>query len=65
MSLVEIVHVPAPGGFGHKWLWRSEDRTTRSQRGFDLYYECVEDARAHGYEVKLRPPPPELLTPIE
>jgi hypothetical protein len=63
MRLVEIVHVPARGRFGYKWRWRSEDRATRSERSFDLYYECVEDARAHGYEVKRPPTPPDLLTP--
>jgi hypothetical protein len=57
MSEVEIVHVPAAGRFGYKWRWRSEDRSRISERSFDLYFECVADAQAHGFDVK-RPPPP-------
>jgi hypothetical protein len=63
MSLAEIVHVRAQGPFGYKWRWQSGDGSVQSERSFDLYYECVEDAVAHGYHVRRPPPPAQLLTP--
>ena len=50
---VEIVDVPAPTRQGYRWQWRSTDNAVGSNRAFDLFYECVEDARARGYEVDL------------
>jgi len=48
-----------PAGF--KWFWRktSADGATvvESKVQFDYYYDCVTDAKAHGYE----PPAPERL----
>jgi hypothetical protein len=50
---VRIVDVPATTQQGYRWQWRAADRKVRSSRQFDLFYECVEDARARGYEVDL------------
>ena len=50
---VKIVDVPAATDQGYRWRWRSADNKVRSSRAFDLFYECVEDARARGYEVEL------------
>ena len=39
---------------GYIWEWRTEDGSRRSRHGFDLFYECLEDARAHGFEPRLK-----------
>jgi hypothetical protein len=37
----------------YQWKWRCKDGKQKSSRSFDLFYECVEDARKHGGEVDL------------
>jgi hypothetical protein len=49
---IQIYAVPRRSG-EFQWKWRSENGKRESTRGFDLYYDCVEDARAHGNEVEL------------
>lgn len=46
------VHVNA-GTF--QWKWRCEDGKHKSQsdRSFELFYDCVEDARSHGADIDL------------
>jgi hypothetical protein len=39
---------------GYIWQWRSEDGAKWSRGGFPLFYECLEDARAHGFEPRLK-----------
>jgi hypothetical protein len=47
-----ICHVyPVPAGGTYQWKWRSEDGKRRSSRAFELFYDCVEDARSHGNDV--------------
>jgi hypothetical protein len=48
----KIVAIPARGG-EFQWKWRSESGERESARTFELYYECVEDARANGGQVEL------------
>jgi len=48
----QIYAVPARGS-EFQWKWRSENGERESSRCFDLYYDCVEDARAHGGVVHL------------
>lgn len=36
-----------------QWKWRLENGERESDRSFAFYYECVEDARAHGGQVRL------------
>ena len=57
---VQIVAVPAHNAHGFRWQWRSEDGADVSKRAFDLYYECVSDARSHGHEVQLAATPPDM-----
>jgi hypothetical protein len=47
-----IFAIPIRGG-EFQWKWRSESGERESARAFDLYYECVEDARAHGAQIDL------------
>lgn len=37
-------------GYGYVWEWSASERATRSQRTFDMFFDCLEDARSHGYE---------------
>jgi hypothetical protein len=53
---VEIVHVAARTPHGFRWVWRREDGLAQSRRAFDFFYDCVADARASGYEVRLGNP---------
>jgi hypothetical protein len=47
-----ICHIyPVPAGGSYQWKWRSDDGKRRSSRAFDLFYDCVEDARSHGNDV--------------
>ena len=55
-----IVPIPAPNVQGYRWEWRSEDGERVSTRAFELFYDCLCDARSSGYEVQLAPPPPGL-----
>lgn len=31
------------------WKWRSEDNTQESRRSFEYFFNCLTDARRHGY----------------
>ncbi len=44
------VHVNAGN---YQWKWRCNDGKQKSDRTFELFYECVEDARSHGANVDL------------
>ena len=46
----EIYPVPVPFGNGYVWEWSAVERTTGPTRSFDLFFDCLEDARRHGYE---------------
>jgi hypothetical protein len=36
-----------------QWKWRCKDGKRKSDRSFELFYDCVEDARSHGGDVDL------------
>lgn len=36
-------------GAAFAWKWRSADGKHESKKSFDYYFECLEDARRHGY----------------
>jgi hypothetical protein len=46
---------PVSAGSAYHWKWRCIDgkKKSASARAFELFYECVEDARSHGGEVDL------------
>ena len=46
----EIYPVQVAFGHGYVWEWAAVDRATRSQRTFDMFFDCLEDARRNGYE---------------
>jgi hypothetical protein len=50
--ICHIYPVAAAGGTFH-WMWRGKDGKRKSQRTFELFYDCVEDARDHGIDVDL------------
>lgn len=54
MKTCQIYPVSAGGG-AYQWKWRCVDgkRKSASARGFELFYDCVEDVRNHGGEVDL------------
>lgn len=46
-----VVPIPAPNAQGYRWQWRAEDGTEVSARAFELFYDCLSDARSRGYDV--------------
>lgn len=52
MKTCHIYPVPASEG-AFQWKWRSTDGKHKSSRSFELFYDCVEDARGHGAEIDL------------
>ncbi|HEX2825805.1 MAG TPA: hypothetical protein VHP37_05625 [Burkholderiales bacterium] len=56
MAMCRIVPVQGPTKAAFSWEWRSERSARRSKGTFGLFYECVEDARRHGFEVLLDQP---------
>jgi hypothetical protein len=48
-----FVALPAGKGSAYVWHWRHENERgevlLRSAAGYAFYYECLEDARKHGY----------------
>lgn len=55
-----VIAVAARNGQGYRWQWRSVDGGAASERAFDLFYDCLDDARSKGYDVEPPPPPPAL-----
>jgi hypothetical protein len=49
----QILPVPTHGAVGYAWQWKREDaqgHTNRvSQKRFAFYYDCVMDAKKHGF----------------
>jgi len=61
MSTVRIIPIPAPTSHGYQWRWKCEQESAVvSACAFELFYDCVEDARRSGHEVSLDKP----ATPI-
>ena len=56
MSRVHIVALPTRSAGNYRWRWVSNDGASASAHEFDLFFECLEDARKHGHEVELRAP---------
>lgn len=46
----EIYPVSTRVGHGYVWEWSAMADEAHSRRSFDLFFECLEDARHHGYE---------------
>ena len=53
MKTAKIYAVAAGGEHGYAWKWRCDDKITKSPGTFAFYYDCLIDAREHGYSVEL------------
>ena len=54
---------PVSSGAGvYQWKWKCVDgkKKSASSRAFDLFYDCVEDARNHGADIDLDRVPGEI-----
>jgi hypothetical protein len=56
MRICRLYPVQAEDRHKFKWEWRSERCDRRSSRKFDFFYDCMEDARSHGFRVILQHP---------
>ena len=57
MKTCHIYPVSAGAGVYH-WKWRCVEgkRKSTSSRSFELFYDCVCDARKHGYQPRISAP---------
>jgi hypothetical protein len=46
-----IFAVPSSDAFGFAWSWRCAADHTSSATSFAFYYDCMNDARRHGYDI--------------
>ena len=53
MQYANIYSVATTGPQAFVWRWRTHDGLHHSSRSFPFYFDCVEDARREGYEVRL------------
>jgi hypothetical protein len=53
MKKAEIYPVSSGCEPGRAWKWRCAADNTGCKHAFLVYYDCVADARKHGYEVQL------------
>ncbi|HEV7391547.1 MAG: hypothetical protein JWN13_3100 [Betaproteobacteria bacterium] len=51
MKFAEINSEPTANSNGYVWRWRGSDGI--SSECFNFYYECMDDARRKGYDVRL------------
>ena len=56
MKTAEISAIPAGEAPGYAWTWRCSADNRASKSAFTFYYDCVMDAKKHGYEVDLVKP---------
>ena len=46
----EIYPIETRVGYGYAWEWSALADDARSRCSFDLFFDCLEDARHNGYE---------------
>lgn len=46
----EISPVPVQYGNGYVWAWAALADDAQSAHTFEMFFDCLEDARKHGYE---------------
>ena len=56
MKTAVIYSIPSATANDYCWRWRSADSEAESQKQFAYYYDCVVDAQAKGYVVRLSDP---------
>ena len=56
------IYAVSSGAGVYQWKWKSVDgkKKSASSRAFELYYDCVEDARNHGADIDLDRIPGEI-----
>jgi hypothetical protein len=52
MKKAKIASIPAAGG-AFSWRWEEYTTDVKSSRTFEHYFDCLADARLHGYDVDL------------
>ena len=55
MKTATIYAVGQGGDAGYAWKWRCDKKNASSAKTFAYYYDCLSDAREHGYAVELAP----------
>lgn len=53
MKTAMICAISTPDAPGYVWKWTCTSDRRQSASSFSYYYDCVTDARQHGYEVEL------------
>jgi hypothetical protein len=56
VRICKLYPVHAASSPEFKWEWRSDDCGRRSGRKFDFFYDCMADARSHGFKPILPQP---------
>jgi len=46
----EIFPVRTQFGHGYVWEWAAMTEESKSEQSFDMFFDCLEDARHHGFE---------------
>ena len=46
----EIYPVGVQYGHGYVWVWSAVSDEAQSQQTFEMFFDCLKDAREHGYE---------------
>lgn len=46
----EIYPVRTQCGHGYVWEWVAMAEESKSEQSFDMFFDCLEDARQHGFE---------------
>lgn len=66
MKTCHIYPVSASATGAYQWKWKCIEgkRQSGSSRAFDLFYECVEDARSHGVDVDLERAPDQIAESV-
>ena len=52
IKTAQITAVSAGESAGYAWTWHCSSDNKSSDRSFRHYYDCMADARAHGYTVE-------------
>jgi hypothetical protein len=52
MKPATMFSVPSGDGKTFTWKWRAVDSLSESEKSFEYYHDCVEDAGKHGYSIK-------------
>jgi hypothetical protein len=53
MKTATISAIPVGETPGYAWTWRSNTDNATGASAFAYYFDCVTDARNHGYDVNL------------